>query len=115
MKVKLEPGAYPPERAHNTDAGYDLRAVEGVYIDAGGAAVIDTGVHVVLPPGTAGLLVSKSGLNVAHGITSTGHMIQGGDKITQLVVLPIETPEIVLVDSLPETDRGNKGFGSTGR
>ena len=53
MKVKLEPGAYPPERAHNTDAGYDLRAVEGVYIDAGGAAVIDTGCmscsHPVLP------------------------------------------------------------------
>lgn len=72
MKIKLDPGAYMPERAHATDGGLDLRSPMATVVPARGSAVIDTGVHVELPLGTAGLLVSKSGLNVRHDITSEG-------------------------------------------
>ena len=84
---------------------------------------------------TVGFLKSKSGLNIKHGITSEGvidmgytgsikvklfnhsghdYKVNAGDKISQLVILPILTPELELVDSLKETDRGNNGFGSSG-
>ena len=106
-------------------------------IPARGSATFDTGVHVALPAGTAGFLKSKSGLNVKHGITSEGvidtgytgsivaklynhssedYTIRSGDKITQLVVLPVIIPErLVTVERLDETERGDGGFGSSGR
>ena len=105
-------------------------------IPAHGAVTIDTGVHIELPPNTAGFLKSKSGLNVKYGITSDGvidvgytgsiavklynhsgmdYTVRRGDKISQLVVVKIDTPELVLVDKLADTERGNGGFGSTGR
>lgn len=135
MKVMLDNGAYMPKRAHTTDAGLDLFSREDVIIPAHGSYTFDTGVHVELPVGTAGFLKSKSGLNVKHGITSEGvidvgytgsicaklynnsnepYYVESGDKITQLVIVPIETPELELVDKLCETERGNGGFGSTG-
>ena len=136
MKIKLDKGAYMPERAHETDAGADLRAPHDVIVMANGSVVIDTGVHIELPPNTVGMLKSKSGLNVKHGITSEGvidvgytgsiavklynhsdkpYYVEAGDKISQLVVMPILTPSFELVDDLEETERGNGGFGSTGR
>lgn len=154
MKIKLDPGAYMPERAHDTDAGLDLRAMEDKVIPAGGSAVFDTGVHVQLPTvsllhgmgshnwpyyvdfPTVGFLKSKSGLNINHNITSDGvidlgytgsirvklynhgtedYHVKRGDKISQLVILPILTPELELADELEETERGVKGFGSSGR
>lgn len=136
MKVLLDPGAYMPERAHSADAGYDLRSPIKCRLYAGEAVVIDTGVHVEIPVGYAGMLKSKSGLNVKHDIVGEGvidsgytgsirvklynhgsesYMIEVGDKISQLVILPIITPELELVEELEETDRGNNGFGSTGR
>ena len=136
MKVKLDKGAYMPERAHTTDAGADLRTPHDVTVMAKGSVVIDTGVHIELPPNTVGMLKSKSGLNVKHGITSEGvidvgytgsiavklynhsdkpYELKAGDKISQLVVMPILTPSFELVDDLEETERGNGGFGSTGR
>lgn len=136
MKIKLDPGAFMPERAHSADAGYDLRSPIKGRIYAGEAVVIDTGVHVQIPEGYVGMLKSKSGLNVKHDIVGEGvidsgytgsirvklynhgaesYMIECGDKISQLVILPIITPELELVTELEETDRGNKGFGSTGR
>ena len=72
MKFTLDEGAFPPVKAHASDAGIDIRARESKRIPARGSAVFHTGVHVELPPGTAGLLVSKSGLNVNSDITSTG-------------------------------------------
>jgi dUTP pyrophosphatase len=125
-----------PERAHESDAGYDLFARESRIIKAGGSAVFDTGVHIAIPHGHCGLLVSKSGLNTHSGIVSTGlidsdytgsirvklynhgeqeYPIMEGDKISQLVILPIITPELTKVASLGNTERGEKGFGSTGR
>lgn len=136
MKIKLDVGARIPIRAHETDAGYDLCAREDKVIIGGEAAVFDTGVHVQLPKGTAGVLVSKSGLNVVHDITSTGlidegytgsirvklynhgrepYKVNAGDKISQLVIIPVHTPRLEVVKSLEETDRGDNGFGSSGK
>ena len=136
MKVVIEKGAYMPERAFKADAGLDIKTPIPFYLAAKEAMVIDTGIHVQLPKGTVGLLKSKSGLNIKHGITSEGVIDEGytgsiraklynngpegmtfnaGDKITQLVILPVLTPELEIVDSLEETERGNNGFGSSGR
>lgn len=79
MKIMLEESAYKPSRAHDTDAGMDLRTPLAVTVPAHGSVVIDTKTHVELPHGCAGLLVSKSGLNVRHGITSTG-LIDGASR-----------------------------------
>ena len=137
MKIKLEPWAYMPERAHSTDAGADLRVPYNTTIMPKSSVVIDTGVHIELPPNTMGVLKSKSGLNVKHDITTVDGVIdvgytgsiavklfnhsdkpyelKAGDKISQLVIVPILTPNFELVDELDETERGNGGFGSTGR
>ena len=76
MKVMLDSGAFAPERAHKTDAGLDLRSPICIEVPAKGSAVIDTGVHVELPVGTAGFLKSKSVLNVNHDITSVQNHIR---------------------------------------
>ena len=136
MKIMLEEYAFMPLRGHETDAGLDLRAPYDVWLDGRSYTIIDTGVHVELPEGTAGMLKSKSGLNVKHGITSDGvvdcgyngsivvklynhsdfaYKICAGDKITQLVIVPVVIPDIEVVDSLEETERGANGFGSTGK
>ncbi len=137
MKVVLDKGAYEPVRAHETDAGLDLRAMEDVIVESDDNAIIKTGVHVQLPPGCCGLLVSKSGLNVRNDITSTGlidegytgeivvklynhgwndYKVKAGDKVSQLVVIPVKYEPVELVDSFEgNTDRGDNGFGSTGK
>ena len=136
MEVKLDDGAYMPARGHDTDAGFDLRTPKAVTVPAYGSAVVDTGVHVELPRGCAGLLVSKSGLNVKHDITSTGLIDEGytgsivvklynhgggdyqlaaGDRITQLVVLPVVRESLEQASAFNVTERGDNGFGSTGR
>lgn len=136
MEIKLDNYAFMPHRAHPTDAGLDLRSPESVYIEARQSMTIRTGVHIKLPPGTAGLLVSKSGLNVNHDLTSTGlidynyngeivvklhnhgdagYLIERGDKISQLVVLNVRFEDVEVVDEIETVGRGSNGFGSTGR
>lgn len=136
IKVMLDEGAKMPTRAHSTDAGLDIYAMYEQIVPAKESAIFDTGVHIELPIGTVGMLKSKSGLNVKHGLTSEGvidvgytgsivvklynnsgydYRVKAGDKISQLVILPILTPTPYLVDSLEETERGDNGFGSTGR
>lgn len=136
MEIMLDEGAYMPSRGHNTDAGLDLRTPKAVTVPAYGSVTVDTGVHVELPHGCAGLLVSKSGLNVKHDITSTGLIDEGytgsivvkiynhggedyafeaGDKVTQLVVLPVVCEPLEQVAAFNRTARGDNGFGSTGR
>jgi dUTP pyrophosphatase len=136
INVKLDEGAYMLEKAHETDAGYDLRTPHDFLLVGGQSEVIDTGVHVEIPKGYVGMLKSKSGLNVKHGITGEGvidcgytgsikaklynngngdHVFEKGDKIIQLVILPILETELKVVDELADTERGNNGFGSTGR
>lgn len=136
MKIMLEESAYEPSRAHDTDAGIDLRTPVAVTVPAHGSVVIDTKTHVELPQGCAGLIVSKSGLNVKHGLVTTGLIDEGytgsilvriynhsdedysfdaGDKVTQLVVIPVRYEPLEIVDSIDGGERGDSGFGSTGK
>lgn len=136
IKVMLDPGAYMPTRAHSTDAGLDLFSPVRQVIRATDWESIDTGVHVEIPEGYVGMVTSKSGLMAKEGITSRGtidcgytgsikavlfnhsrkdYVVEKGQKITQLVIIPIITPEIEVADNLSPTDRGNSGFGSTGK
>ncbi len=141
--ISLEPGAVLPTKAHDTDAGYDLYCPErGHYVTTGHPAIIDTGVHMNIPEGYCGLIVSKSGLNIKKDITCTGlidagytgtivvklskdpnlktsasgipYEIEQGDKIAQIIILPVPNVELVL-EQMPETERGANGFGSTGK
>lgn len=135
MKVVLDPGAIMPTRAHSTDAGLDLFSPVRKVIRANDWVSIDTGVHVKIHEGYVGMITSKSGLMAKEGITSRGtidcgytgsikavlfnhsgkdYIVEKGQKITQLVIMPIITPELELTDSMEETERGNGGFGSTG-
>lgn len=136
MKVKLDDGARTPTRSHPTDAGLDLYARQDKRVPAHGSALFDTGVHIELPHNTVGMLRSKSGLNTRHGITTTGTIDEGfsgsivvnmqnhsdndyfvhkGDKITQLLVVPCLYVDVVLTDEIKSGERGDKGFGSTGK
>lgn len=136
MKVMLDKGAFAPVRAHDTDAGMDLRAKEGVTILPHSSAVIGTGTHVELPEGTAGIMFSKSGLNVKHDLTSTGvvdegydgeimvklynhgdktYQVNAGDKVTQLLVIPVLYEPVEIVNEIKGGERSGNGFGSTGR
>lgn len=136
IKVMLEKGAKLPRRAHLSDAGYDLYSRERMPIRRRDSHVFDTGVHIAIPEGYVGFLKSKSGLNVLHGLVGEGvidsgytgsikvklynnsdedYIIEAGDKISQLVILPILTPELEEVSELETTERGTGGFGSTGR
>ena len=136
MRIKLDEGAYKPTRAHATDAGLDLYSPVRTELAPFGSVIIDTGVHVELPHGTVGLIKSKSGLMAKYGITSDGtidedyrgsirvmlfnhsrefYMVEKGDKISQLVIMPILRPDVEIVEQLTDTERGEKGFGSSGR
>jgi dUTP pyrophosphatase len=127
-----------PEHAHPGDGGIDLRSAEDVKIQPGERALVPTGVAVAIPDGYVGLVVPRSGLAVSHGITvlngpglvdsgyrgelkvalinlgGAPHLIERGERIAQLVVVAVETLELVPVHALPTSDRGEGGFGSTG-
>ena len=134
--VRLDEGAKVPTKAYTADAGLDLYSREDAVIGARESKVFDTGVHVAINEGFMGLLFSKSGLNVNKDLTSEGiidanysgsirvklynnggydRRINAGDKISQLIIVPIATPEVVIVDEIAEEGRGNNGFGSSGR
>lgn len=134
MQVVVSPGACIPVRAHKNDAGLDLYATKGGWIFPKCRKTFGTGFHASIPSGFVGLITSKSGM-MAKGITSRGTIDSGytgeiravlfnhswrfikikkGQKITQLVLMPIITPELEFVGGLEDTDRGNGGFGSTG-
>jgi dUTP pyrophosphatase len=136
VPVQLDEGAYLPERAHDTDAGADIRTPVGFTLKANSSEVVATGVHVQLPPNTVGMLKSKSGLNIKHGIVSEGvidegfsgdivvklynlsdqdHRFERGDKITQLVVMPVHYVTYEQADEIQGGARGEGGIGSTGR
>lgn len=138
MKVYLDPGARMPEKAHDLDAGYDLFALNSVVIPPGEGRIIETGVHMEIPKGYCGVLVSKSGLNVNYNLTSTGlidsgyknaikvklynqgktsQLMRSGWKCSQIVILPISLDGLEKVESLEEfadSERGMNGFGSSG-
>ena len=135
IKVVLDENAVLPSRAHPNDAGLDLFSTKGGLIFPKCRKTFGTGVHISIPAGYAGLLTSKSGW-MSAGTTNRGTIdsdytgeiravlfnhswrfirIKPYQKITQLVIVPIITPEPEWVDALEETDRGDGGFGSTGK
>lgn len=136
VKYKLDLNAYPPEKAHSADAGFDLRTPTDFSIFPHDSEEIDTGIHIQIPRGYVGFLKSKSGLNIRRSVLSgegvidadyTGSIVVKcynhsdysetfcrGDKVTQLVIIPI--PEVEMVEGeMDDTERGTGGFGSTGR
>ena len=136
MRIKLDPGAFMPKRQHAQDAGYDLRTPVCVTVPAHGSALVDTGVHIELPPDKCAVVVSKSGLYTNHNISSTGLIDEGftgtirinlqnhsdvdfmflrGDKISQFFITSYFSEPLELVDELSVSERGDNGYGSTGR
>lgn len=135
MKIALDKGAFIPHRAHMYDAGLDLRAQTDGWILPKCRKTFDTGAHMEIPKTCVGLMTSKSGLMAKHGITCRGTIdcgytgsikvvlinhgwlpvkISAGQKIAQIVIMPIYLPDLDIVDALDRTERGNGGFGSTG-
>lgn len=137
---RLHPDAVLPARAHPGDAGLDLCAVEGVELPPAARAAVPTGVAVAIAPGWAGLVVPRSGLARRHGVTVANapglidagyrgevqvllvnlsdapHLVAPGDRVAQLVLVPVATCAAEWADELPSSDgRGAGGFGSTGR
>jgi len=137
---RLDTSAIVPVRAHPGDAGLDLCANEDVTIKPGERALVGTGIAIALPVGTVGFVVPRSGLAIHHGISivnSPGVIDEGyrgevkcilvnldpteafvvgrGDRIAQLVIQRVEHVGVREVDELPDSARGEGGFGSTGR
>jgi dUTP pyrophosphatase len=136
---RLSPRASEPERAHDHDAGCDLRAAERARLEPGERASVGTGIAVAIPEGYAGLILPRSGLAAKYGITlpnspgliDSGYRgelrvlllntdrrerfeIEVGDRIAQLVVVRAETLAFEAVPALGETARAERGFGSSG-
>lgn len=136
---RLHADAILPTRAHENDAGLDLYAAEQVGIPVLGRNLVGTGIAVAIPPGHVGYITPRSGLAHSNGITVlnspgtidagfTGelrvnlinhgqapYVITPGQRIAQLVIHPIATPNVVEVTELPDTARGANGHGSSGK
>jgi len=137
--IRVDPEAVLPERAHPGDAGLDLRSAVDVEVGPGERAMVPTGIAVAIPDGYAGLVLPRSGLASAHGLTmanapgliDAGYRgevicavvnldrhepvkIARGDRIAQLVVVAVPDLDPIWVDELPSSKRGEGGFGSTG-
>jgi dUTP pyrophosphatase len=135
---RLHDGATLPTRAYEGDAGLDLSASERVELGPGERAVVGTGLTIAIPDGHAGFVQPRSGLAARHGITilntpglvDSGYrgelkvvllntdrteqfVIEPGMRIAQLVVVPVALPEPREVAELPDSERGEKGFGSS--
>lgn len=136
INVIIDQYAKMPTKAHAADAGFDLYTPGMVVVKARDSAIIDTGVHFEIPRGYVGMLKSKSGLNVkfsiqGEGVIDSGYtgsvvaklynnsdapvILEEGQKIIQIVFLPIPEVELVQVDGFEQTERGCNGFGSSGR
>ena len=137
LLVALSEGAQPPSRGSEHAAGYDLRAGADVVVPAWERVLVPTGLQIALPPDTMGEirsrsgLASKSGIFAFHGIVDTDYRgevfvllismtgksfeVKKGDRIAQLVVVTVVHPSVEVVESLPESVRGDGGFGSSGK
>ncbi len=137
--LKLDKKLPTPGRAHDDDAGLDLHARYPSRLAPGQRATIDTGIALALPPGHAGFVLPRSGLASRYGIGvvnapglidagyrgeirvvlvnlgSEEFRIARGDRIAQLVVVPVAAFTVQLVEILPDSERGSGGFGSSGR
>lgn len=131
--------ARTPEYAHPGDAGADLVAAESVRLGPGERALVGTGLRIALPEGYAAFVMPRSGLAAKHGVTvvnapgtvdagyrgeirvallntdrTTAYEVAAGDRIAQLVVMPVVRARFLPVAELPDSVRGEGGFGSSG-
>ena len=131
--------SHVPVYAHPGDAGADLVSAEALRLEPGQRALVGTGVRLALPDGYVGFVVPRSGLAARHGITivnapgtvdagyrgeikvsllntdaAVPYDVAVGDRIAQLIVMPVPRARFVPVDELPDSTRGDGGFGSTG-
>jgi dUTP pyrophosphatase len=134
--LRVSSEAVLPTRAHPDDAGLDLYGLEDIMLEAGQGKVAKTGIALALPAGHVGLVADRSslakrGVKTAGGIIDAGYrgeihivlwnisgspiQLKSGERIAQLLILPVATPAVVEVNSLDETQRGLKGFGSSGK
>jgi dUTP pyrophosphatase len=136
--IRLSEHATLPTRAHDSDAGLDLYAAEGARISPGGRVSVGTGLAVAIPEGLAGLVLPRSGLALKHGVTlvnspglidpgyrgevrvllhntdlTSEFRLAAGDRVAQLILVPIAHASPLESDSLDSTVRGSSGFGST--
>ncbi len=133
---RLDPRASLPTRAHPDDAGLDLRSLEAIEIAPGEGVKIRTGIAMEIPQRCVGMIADRSslaarGLKTAGGIIDSGYRgevqvvmrnlsgeaqrLEAGERIAQLLVIPIALPEVEESTELSSTDRAQGGFGSTGR
>lgn len=134
---KLHESAKVPTYAHTTDAAMDLCSVEDIVVPPKERVAIHSGLAMAIPEGYVGLIWDKSGVAVKGGLTTIAGVIDAGyrgeiliaiynttdepytfnvgDKVAQMVIQKIEQPTFEEVDELPEADRGDAGFGSTGK
>lgn len=134
---RLSPEAKVPKQQRPGDAGYDLSSIDVCGVSPGERLLVGTGVAVAIPMGFVGLIRSRSGVAVKQGVEVQAGVIDSnyrgelkvllhntdkkvqwfnaGDRIAQLLVIPIWQGVVEEVDDLPETDRGGQGFGSSGR
>jgi dUTP pyrophosphatase len=137
----LHPDAVLPAYANEGDAGCDLVAVETCTLaPGGGREMVGTGLSIAIPPGYGGFVLPRSGLAAKYGVTcinapglidagyrgevrvamvnldpANEYVVHKGDRIAQLVVLPVPEALFAVVDELPSASRGEGGFGSSGR
>lgn len=136
---RLDPGVPVPAYAHPGDAGADLATTVDVELAPGERALVPTGIAIALPEGYVALVHPRSGLAARHGLSivntpgtvdagyrgeikvllvnldpRTPVRLERGDRIAQLVVQQVEQAEFAVVDALPESRRGDGGYGSTG-
>lgn len=137
--LRLDPELTTPVAAHEHDAGIDLYARADTRLASGEWAMIPTGIAVAIPPGHAGLVAPRSGLAAKYGISvvngpgvvdagfrgeinvilinhgDASVTLRRGDRVAQLVVVPVAAVELLEVEELPASERGTGGFGSTGK
>ncbi|MCG7299157.1 dUTP diphosphatase [Brevibacterium sp. ACRRH] len=138
--MRVHESAQVPTYGHPGDAGADLRACIDVTVQPFERVTVPTGIALAIPMGYVGLVHSRSGLSTKHGLTvvnapgtiDAGYrgeikvalinldphepvQISAGDRIAQLVIQKVEQADFEIVDSLDETQRGDAGFGSTGK
>jgi dUTP pyrophosphatase len=134
---KLHASATIPKIALQSDAGFDLYSAEAVVVNSGERVQAKTGIAMEIPEGYVGLIWDKSGLSQKHGLKTLGGVIDAGyrgevivgvtnlseetytvevgHKIAQMLIQKVEAPEFIEVGELSQSNRGEKGFGSTGK
>jgi dUTP pyrophosphatase len=140
INITVQSDRCKPSRANPSDAGVDLIARDSVWLQKDKRTLVPTGVFVEIPVGNVGLLVPRSSLSKSNVIMTNsvgiidsdyrgeimaslmyigdnmhGHTIVAGDRIVQLVIVPILLPSFIITDKLSDTDRDTGGFGSTGK